>query len=305
MKDTCQVVTLHYIDVNYQLKKFAISSQQINTTGHTSLDDCIKQIAGLNASKTKLFSVTNNADESLSEFVTGEVECAATRLQLLINHFLRHVETTCTDILTKCRVLSNLAPAVAEACNRLTKKAQTVSKMPPSSKSVSLMGSIIEVKDTLLDLALQDPAVAESMPTEQQFEMMEKLLEMLESFEQATNQLSQDNSVTLHLVVVTLSNLNAKLQKFHEESNIEAVKKWASFAKKLVDKSFPEGGCLNKYYVLAHYFDPFYKGAMCFDRASYFITSLLQELAAEGITEQVCIFFPLRHCFFALFIQVQ
>ena len=290
-QDDFQSLSFHYIDVNYQLKSFVISSQQIDTSDHTSIRDSIQQIAGLDVSKTELVSVTDNAD--------GQVSCVANTLQLMIDDCLHHEDPTWAEIFSKCQALSNLTredqQKVKKMCERLGYETHAIAPVIPTWKSMSLfMDSIIQMKEPLINLALDDPDFKESVPTEEQLEIIAELLKVFESFDKAIEELSLDKAVTLHLVVVELFNLNDTLEKVCNDSKIPAVKEWARFAKKKLDKSLPAGGCLNKYFALGNYFNSFYKGAMCFTKADYFIRRLLQDLAAETVSGQV--FICLKAC---------
>ena len=244
------------------------------------LDKTIRKIPGLDVSQTELTSVNENAANiirgiTISETIKGQVNCTAHTLQLVIKDCIDS-DATINHIITKCQAVaamthgsSKQANQIKDMCERLDKDPSQTQKwpyrviiLPEGIRGDSMylcMDSILNLKEPLLQLRAEDAAFKDA-PSEQDFETMSELENLLKAFRVGIVELSAESIPTLHNVIVIIYNLTMKLTEASKNSKCDHVKAWANQGLIAMEERFPKCGAGNKEFALGNFFHPFYRG---------------------------------------------
>ena len=279
------------------------------TEEHTSknlanlLDKTIKLIPSLDATKTKVVSVNDNAANiirgiNLSETIRGQVNCMAHTLQLVINDCLQSVDEV-NQIIEKCKALSAKTHRSSRICNKLKDMCERLEGDPSQTQKwpyrviispggirwdsmYFCMESILKLEEPLLQLKTTDADFSD-VPTEDEFVTMSELCKILKVFHLGTAELSAEVTITMHNVLVFLYNLHSVLSNTSDTSKCDHIRAWANHGLLKLDQRIPDCGATNKYFVLGNFFHPKYQGLIARSKNRIEYDKFLEELFAETV----------------------
>jgi hypothetical protein len=214
-----QAITLHYLDVDFNLKKWtiAIKPSQGRHTGEAialQTDALISQIPHLD-SKASITMVTDGAANMKkamreSERVGKHLLCMDHILNLAVQNALK-VDSV-DVIVQKCKRLAKLTHKSSQKCEKIEAACNKVNKpyrkiiQPVATRWNSMydcMESIHAMKDSLRWLSLHDTEAefTAAIPTVAQFDQLKDLLMPLSMIKKSSERLSASDQPTIHLVV--------------------------------------------------------------------------------------------------------
>ena len=276
----------------FNIFRFVVTLQNFRED-HTSknlaglLDACIRKIPGLNLAKTMLTSVNDNAANivrgiRISETVTGQVRCVAHTLQLVLNDCMDS-QPEVSEIIRKCKALAALTHRSSKQANKIKMMCERLNSdsaqntqweyrviISPGgvrwNSTYMCMDSVMKLEEPLLQLKTDDADFRDITPSEEEFEILEEILPMLKAFHIVTQQLSAENSITMHCVLATLYDLTCFLEKSNAkpaQSHLQPVRAWAKRALKRLSERYPNYGADINEFALGHFLNPEYKGLLC------------------------------------------
>ena len=152
--------------------------------------------------------------------------------------------------------------------------------------------SVIRIQEPLQYLSCKDTGDtwSEVVPSQREFEVAKAVTKCLEPMKITTKMWESDKEPTLHLVIKQLYNIRSILEE--ESRSSRYVKMFARNLKKQVDKRFKDCGCQNKWFSLAHWFDPDMRGLILkefpgrYDRTVQDVRSLCLKYHTEPVVVQ-------------------
>ena len=106
-----------------------------------------------------------------------------------------------------------------------------------------------------------DRKLAESVPTEEEFNLYDEILLILRRICDNSESLSADKKVCIHKVIAHIYGINIRAQEQIDTKTLSpTAEMFYGKLKKNLEKYFPNGGANNTFYAVANLLNPLYKG---------------------------------------------
>ncbi|XP_065665502.1 zinc finger BED domain-containing protein 4-like [Hydra vulgaris] len=290
--------TLHFINKNFELKKFVLACQPFSGQ-HTAaaLAKALYKVMQTDLSflraSTQRIAVHNSAANIKAAIpktveITDSLLCADHLINLVLqkanekkifkyschngtsqsseedNNDINKAIKQAQDFSAKVHRSSNCQNDIKKKCqeNEVSYvKIITDCLTRWNSKSM-MITSVIRLREVLEELRDSKCEFADVTPSENQFLLLVEVQPILDSFRKVSKVFSADKHPTLHLACSQLVNLQMKVNYIAQLDIQSATKGLVQIRTGELNRRFPNSGTKNHYHAMGNFLHPFFKGAL-------------------------------------------
>ena len=121
-----------------------------------------------------------------------------------------------------------------------------------------MVSSVVRMRDALEQL--RNSAIADVIPTEDQFNILSELDPVLDLYQRMSESLSCDKTPTIQFVCHYLFNITEKLKKLQSQSHYDEVREFITVILEEQERRFPSFGTKNHFHAMGNFLNPYFKG---------------------------------------------
>ena len=281
--DPYQAVTIHYITTHFLLKKFLLGCFPFpgNHKGERIARKLDQIVSVLDLHSSTVTSCVTDQGANMIKAVEksvldNNILCNDHIIHLIVTDSIKKVP--CIQIaVDKCVALASNTHRSSINQGRIQKECEDITGSnleevvyrkiitPCSTRWNSqhmCVESIISMKTALLSIkeGEGDDALSALIPSEEDFESLEGISQLLNSLHRVSEALSADKVPTIHLVCQHIFNVSHFIQKFVDEEL--PGKELAVRLLEEINRRLPQFGAAVPMNAMAHFLDPIYRGSV-------------------------------------------